>query len=162
MADDFFGQYLVSKKVITWEQLQRAVMIQTQDRLLLGEIALKEGMLSAAQLREILQEQRMSGQKFGQIARAKGYLDQQQFQHVLEMQSSNHVLLGEALVRLGVVGKGRFVAASEGFCGSGSGPRNPFRARTGRSSAVPSHPALPANYTRVSEPDGVYYQAEYA
>lgn len=106
MADDFFGQYLVSKKVITGEQLQQAVMIQTQDRLLLGEIALKEGLLSNEQLQEILQEQRMSGQKFGQIARAKGYLDQQQFQNVLELQASNHVLLGEALVRLGVVGKG--------------------------------------------------------
>lgn len=103
MFGGFFGEFLVSQGAISRTNLESAVQVQRENRLLLGELALQKGYISNQRLTELLNLQASEQKKFGTIAVEKGALKEEQLHELLEIQSQNHLYLGDALVRNGTL-----------------------------------------------------------
>jgi len=100
MFGDFFGEYLLNKKVVTREQLDEAVLLQREHNILLGTLALQRGYLDEPQLIELLEEQHRLDRKLGELASEKGFLTDEQLLELIQIQSGNYLYLGESLIRL--------------------------------------------------------------
>ncbi|MDY6953448.1 MAG: hypothetical protein SWE60_18215, partial [Thermodesulfobacteriota bacterium] len=103
MSVHFFGEFLVEKGAITSAQLDSALAYQKQNNVLLGALAVQKGYMTQEQVAEIVILQRQLNDKFGQIAIEKKYLTVERLGALLSMQAENHLYLGEALVRMGLV-----------------------------------------------------------
>ncbi|MBA7569642.1 hypothetical protein ES708_11383 [subsurface metagenome] len=67
------GQYLYYSGIISWRTLIKAVVWQRTHRPLMGQIAVKWGMLTPRDIREIL-NQKSFREKFGEFAMRNGYI----------------------------------------------------------------------------------------
>ena len=97
----FFGQYLLSRGLITAQALQEALAYQQSVNIPLGALALSKGLLSEKQVLHVHTEQRRSDRLFGEIAVLKGFISRQQLDELLREQKEARVLLGDALVKQG-------------------------------------------------------------
>ncbi|MDY6989935.1 MAG: hypothetical protein SWQ30_17975 [Thermodesulfobacteriota bacterium] len=103
MSARFFGEFLVENGALTSAQLDSALAHQKQNNVLVGALAVKKGYMTQGQVDEIVTLQRKLNDKFGQIAIEKKYLTMDQLGTLLGMQAENHLYLGEAIVRMGLV-----------------------------------------------------------
>ncbi|MBC7794446.1 MAG: hypothetical protein H7Z43_12140, partial [Clostridia bacterium] len=103
MATQFFGQFLLSRGLITRSQLLEAVEYQEKNNLRLGEYAVKKGVISLAESTKILAAQAKRDVQFGEAAVELGILDDQKLQQLLRAQRADHVFLNDVLVRLNVL-----------------------------------------------------------
>lgn len=103
MSIKFFGQFLLSRGVITREQLLDALLLQGERNQPLGMYAVKRGYLSHQQAEQINLAQRGMDERFGDLAVELRLLTESQLAELLLMQRNDHLRLGEALVQLGTV-----------------------------------------------------------
>ncbi len=103
MIPKFFGQYLLEKRIITGEQLSRAINYQERQKLKLGEIAVQEGFMTQAEVDQVRNAQKTTDKYFGEIAVEKRILTPDQLKKLITLQKNNHVYLGEALVHEGIL-----------------------------------------------------------
>ncbi|MDU4961499.1 MAG: hypothetical protein E6X17_12685 [Sporomusaceae bacterium] len=101
MYDQFFGQFLLQKGLLTAEQLCRALGKETAARVKLGVLAIDKGWLSAAQVHELHTLQRSQDTRFGDLAVSKGYLTPAQVDELLQSQRSRHLSLSQAILDSG-------------------------------------------------------------
>jgi hypothetical protein len=103
MIAKFFGQYLLEKGVITGDQLLQAVEYQKSLHHKFGSYALRFNYLTLNQINELHREQLKDrrAEKIGELAVEKGYLAREQVDEIIMRQKNDHLLLGEAIVRLG-------------------------------------------------------------
>ena len=113
----FFGQYLIKQGEITEEQLEKAIRLQKENSVLLGELAVQKEYLTPYQVDVVVNEQRSLNKKFGDIALSRGLLSEGQIADLLYEQSENHIFLGEALNRLGFIGFDRLNVCLNTFKG---------------------------------------------
>ncbi|MCG2703866.1 MAG: hypothetical protein L6366_05810 [Candidatus Omnitrophica bacterium] len=105
MCDAFFGQYLLSNRIIDAQQLATALTAQEVLNKKLGELALEQRLLDGKQVREILALQTKEDLFFGEGAQKLGYLTQEQVDKLVKLQSRQHVCLGEVFLKLGYMTK---------------------------------------------------------
>ena len=105
MPVQFFGQYLLSKSIVTPEQLLEALSYQEFQTLKIGHYAVEDNYLTPAQAAQINLEQQKRDLKFGETAVAMGLLTQTQVDELLMIQRNNHVYLGEAIIAKGFANK---------------------------------------------------------
>ena len=105
MLVQFFGQYLLSKSIVTPKQLLEALAYQEFATLKIGHYAVEDNYLTPAQAAQINLEQQKRDLKFGETAVAMGLLTQAQVEELLMIQRNNHVYLGEAVVAKGFASK---------------------------------------------------------
>jgi hypothetical protein len=105
MRKGFFGQYLVSQGYITPPQLLAAVEYQTKYNTRLGELAVALGMLTPFESEQINAAQLWDDELFGETAVRCGVLTERQVDEALETQRNARVLLGQALEKLGYLGR---------------------------------------------------------
>ena len=105
MPVQFFGQYLLSKSIVTPEQLLEALSFQEFQTLKIGHYAVEDNYLTPAQAAQINLEQQKRDLKFGETAVAMGLLTQTQVDELLMIQRNNHVYLGEAIIAKGFANK---------------------------------------------------------
>lgn len=86
MFINLFGKYLISKGVISEEQLQNLKREQTKTRVKLGLIAISEKLLTEKQAEEINRKQALMDKRFGDIAIEHGFLTLEQVSHLLDLQ----------------------------------------------------------------------------
>ena len=79
----FFGQYLLSKGLISAQALADALAFQQSVNIPLGALALSKGLLSEKQVLHVHTEQRRSDRMFGEIAVLKGFISRQQLDELL-------------------------------------------------------------------------------
>ena len=103
MGVDFFGQYLVKKKVITRDDLWKAVQLQHRTNLLFGETARSLGMITHEDVERVHAAQRKTDLNFGDMCITMGLLSGEQVGQVAEHQKKNRLRLGDALVRIGAI-----------------------------------------------------------
>ncbi|HEX7481115.1 MAG TPA: hypothetical protein VF331_25145 [Polyangiales bacterium] len=103
MRRHFFGQFLLSKGLITPPQLLAAVEYQDKYNSRLGELAVALSMVTPFEAQQINSKQVREDRLFGQAAIELGLLSEQQVCDVLATQRDSHVLLGQAIVTLGYV-----------------------------------------------------------
>ncbi|KNZ40715.1 hypothetical protein [Acetobacterium bakii] len=101
MFNQYFGNYLLEKKLIKPEELKKVLAEQKSVKVKLGVLAMDSGYMNAMQVDSIHKLQAAKDQKFGELAIAEGHLTENQLTEILNMQKKSNVLLGQALIEKG-------------------------------------------------------------
>lgn len=97
MVASIVGNYLVSKDLITAEQLNDVLKEQGKVRVKLGLIAVAEGLMSQEEAERVNQLQAIMDKRFGDIAVEKGYLTEGQVESLLKKQGNAYLAFAQAL-----------------------------------------------------------------
>ncbi len=99
-----FGEYLLKKGKIKNSELEKALKFQTENFIILGEMAISENVLNKEQVSAILELQKAQGGFFGDIAVKLGFLKKGELEKRLEIHRERF-LIGEKLVAYGAISK---------------------------------------------------------
>lgn len=98
MFSQYFGHYLLSRELITKDQLADALEFQQSVHVKFGVIAINEGYMTPAQVEEVHEKQKQMDKRFGEIAVELGYLTNEQVESLISYQKPNYLFLAQALV----------------------------------------------------------------
>lgn len=115
MYTQFFGHYLLNKKIVTPEQLQEALEVKNDTKVKLGALAINAGYMTAQQVEEVHEEQKRVDKRIGDIAVSLGYLTDDQVTELLKQQKTANLLLGQALIDKGYITNAQFESAINGY-----------------------------------------------
>ena len=101
MGIKFFGHYLFDERKLTAEQLSEAVDYQSSKNLSLGEIAVRERLLTPKNAELINNKQQSLDKRFGEVATSLDLLTEIQITELLQIQKQEKVFFGEILVLKG-------------------------------------------------------------
>lgn len=101
MFINLFGKYLISKNILTFEQLQNIRKEQSRTRVKLGLIAVAEKLLTESQAEEINRKQALMDKRFGDIAIGQGYLTLEQVSYLLDRQGNPYLQFGQIATERG-------------------------------------------------------------
>lgn len=102
MFNQYFGNYLLEKKIIRPEELRQVLEEQKSVKVKLGVLAIDSGYMNAAQVDRIHKLQTVKDRKFGELALEEGYLTPGQIDGLLLAQKRSNVLLGQILIEKGL------------------------------------------------------------
>lgn len=100
-ADDsplLFGQFLERQGFVASEAIDAALYEQQRRRVRMGELALKNHLLTESQVQQVLEHQTARATMFGQVAVELGLLTDEDVARLLQEQQELHVPLGEILI----------------------------------------------------------------
>jgi hypothetical protein len=101
MFNQYFGNYLLEKKILKPEELRLALEEQKSVKVKLGVLAIDSGYMNATQVNLIHKLQAAKDRKFGELAVEEGYLTENQLNELLHTQKKSNVLLGQVLIEKG-------------------------------------------------------------
>jgi len=110
-----FGEYLLSRNLITPEQLNSALAYQREYNRLMGKFAQNLGFISRKDNVRILLEQLKSGKSYGGIAVEMGHLTPDQVGEILKVQSRDNMMIGKILVENGVLTRRQLLRALKDY-----------------------------------------------
>lgn len=110
-----FGDYLLSLKLVSPDQLSRALEHQRAYNRPMGKFAYELGYISRTDNIRILLEHIRTQKRYGDIAIEMGLLTKQQLDEVLAAQSHHSVMLGKILVQDGVLTRVQLLQALKNF-----------------------------------------------
>lgn len=108
MYAQFFGNYLLSRDIVTKEQLIQAMQKKSSERIKLGTLAMHAGYMTADEVERVRILQTHQDQRFGELAIAEGYLTEEQVNELIESQTPDFLLLGQALMEDGILDTNQF------------------------------------------------------
>lgn len=115
MKSQSFGQYLVSKGLITESEHKIALHIQSKNRLL-GEIAIETGYLARDDIPVIMEfMERNPDIRFGEAAVSLGLLNTHQLRYLLDIRTRRKVRIGDILLKEKFIDQESLHAAVMGF-----------------------------------------------
>jgi hypothetical protein len=97
-----FGMYLYYRGAITWEALEDALEWQRRSRPLMGQVAMREGMISPQGFARVLCAQNQ-GSMFGETAQRLGLITPVGVQEIAHMQSRYDCPIGRFFVDSGLL-----------------------------------------------------------
>lgn len=97
MFSQFFGNYLLENQKITAEQFSACMDYIKENRVKLGLIAEKEGLLSREQAEKLNELQTQSDKRFGDLAIENGYLTEYDVSYLLSRQGNLYLIFVQAL-----------------------------------------------------------------
>lgn len=103
MAVKFFGQYLVENNLVSREILLKAIELQDEKNLKLGEMALSMGYITEKDIERAHNAQMSKDMKLGDLLVDMGILTLTQLDDVITRQKNTHLYIGEALVQVGAI-----------------------------------------------------------
>jgi len=103
MAVKFFGQFLVEKSLVSREDLLKAIDLQDDKNLKLGEMAISMGYVTQADIERAHDAQMSKDMKLGDLLVEMGLLTLNQLNDVITRQKNTHLYIGEALVLVGAL-----------------------------------------------------------
>jgi len=92
------GEFLVSKHLVTEEEITKALEVQRHSKTMLGKLAVEHGMLGKLDNIHIILAQRNTGKSYGQLAKEKNLLREEQIRELLDLQEATRMPLGKVLV----------------------------------------------------------------
>jgi CheY-specific phosphatase CheX len=98
MAIKFFGHYLLDEKKLTNGQLTEAIDYQSTKNLSLGELAVREELITAKEAEKINDKQRTLDKRFGEVAIGLNLLTDPQIGDLLSIQKKEKIFFGEILI----------------------------------------------------------------
>jgi len=98
MYTQFFGNYLLERRILTTEQLVDALAEQTKVHIKLGTLAIHAGFMTAGEVDSVVIMQTHQDKKFGELAIEEGFLTEEQVTSLLESQTPDYLLLGQVLI----------------------------------------------------------------
>ncbi len=115
MFTQFFGNYLLNKRLVNTKQLSDALAVQQQTRPRLGVLAINAGYMTAEQVDRVHAEQQRIDKRIGDIACDMGFLTREQVEELLSSQGAAHLRLGQALVNSGAMTNTEFADALNSY-----------------------------------------------
>lgn len=115
MVEYVLGNYMVSKNILTAQELIDTLDKVDQVRVKLGLIAVSEGFITKEQAEEINRKQETCDKRFGDIAVEGGYMKQAQLEKVLKLQGNAYLAFMQTLVDQGIIGIGEMENIIEEF-----------------------------------------------
>jgi CheY-specific phosphatase CheX len=103
MAVKFFGQFLVEKNLVSRDALLKAIELQDQKNLKMGEMAISMGYVTQADIERAHSAQMSKDMKLGDLLVEMGILTLDQLNEVITRQKNTHLYIGEALVQIGAI-----------------------------------------------------------
>lgn len=110
-----FGDYLLSKNLVTPEQLTKALDFQRSWNRPMGKLAQELGYISRKQNVEILLESLESKKRYGEIAFEMGLMTREQVDELVEAQKRDSLMIGNLLVEDEVLTKHQLLEALRDF-----------------------------------------------
>ena len=101
MFTQFFGSYLLNKKIVSPANLRLALEKKDSTRVKLGVLAINAGYMTSKQVDAVHRKQATVDKRIGDIAVEMGYLTEAQVEELLSSQKTGCLLLGQALVDMG-------------------------------------------------------------
>lgn len=101
MFTQFFGSYLLNKKIVSPANLRVALEKKDTTRVKLGVLAINAVYMTAKQVDAVHRKQATVDKRIGDIAVDMGYLTEAQVEELLSSQKTGCLLLGQALVDMG-------------------------------------------------------------
>lgn len=98
MYAQFFGNYLLSRDIVTGEQLLSAMQKASSTKIKIGTLAIHAGYMTASEVDRVVILQTHQDKRFGELAISEGYLTEMQVTELLKAQNPDFLLLGQALV----------------------------------------------------------------
>ncbi len=98
MFSQFFGNYLLQRKLITANQLRDVLALQDSVKVKIGIMAIDAGYMNARQVEQVHRLQASVDKRFGEIAIGEGYLDEDHLSDLLARQNARHLLISQALI----------------------------------------------------------------
>lgn len=108
MYAQFFGNYLLSRDIVTKEQLITALQKKASTQIKLGTLAIHAGYMTASEVDRIIIMQTHQDKRFGELAISEGYLTELQVTELLKTQIPDFLLLGQALIEDGIIDNQKF------------------------------------------------------
>lgn len=115
MFTQFFGSYLLNNGLVTSNQLNTALELQSKVHVKLGVLAINAGYLTAEQVDDLHRIQATRDIRIGDLAVELGYMTPAQVSELLAAQKPGYLSLGQALVDSGVMTNGQFQIALESY-----------------------------------------------
>lgn len=103
MYTQFFGNFLLSRDVVTPEQLIAAINKEATSHIKLGTLAMYHNLMTANEIDDIVIAQTHEDKHFGELAIERHYLTEQQVNELLSEQSPEYLLLGQILIEEGII-----------------------------------------------------------
>lgn len=103
MLTQFFGNYLLQKKIITSTELIDGLKYKNTLTKKIGALAVSAGYMTPEEVEDVHTMQTSIDKRFAEIAVHMGYLTIPQAEELIETQKFGYILLGNALVELGYV-----------------------------------------------------------
>lgn len=103
MYTQFFGNFLLSRGVVTSEQLINAIKEESTTHIKLGTLAIHAGYMTASEADNIIIMQTHEDKRFGELAVQGGYMTEEQVNSLLKMQKPDYLLLGQILIEQGIL-----------------------------------------------------------
>lgn len=98
MVEYILGSFLLDTGRIDEKMLRELIKKQDDTRVMLGTIAVAEGMMTLDQTNEVNILQSAMDQRFGDIAVAKGYLTDEQVEYLLKKQGNPFLMFVQTLI----------------------------------------------------------------
>ena len=118
------GEFLVEKKLITQNTLDKAIEIQTKKRVPIGTVAVDNEFMNEKQLIEILKvlrehkessRDKNNSKRFGDVGIELGILNSDEVFEIKRIQDSTTPMLGNVLREMGAITSREFVKALKEF-----------------------------------------------
>lgn len=103
MYAQFFGNFLLSRGVITRMQLIDIMQKKADTKVKLGTLAIHAGYMTASEVDRIFILQTHQDKRFGELAISEGYLTEEQVTNLLLEQEPDFLFLGQALIEEGII-----------------------------------------------------------
>lgn len=101
MYTQFFGNFLLNKGVVSPTQLLEAMNEKSSARIKIGTLAMHAGLMTANEVDNIVIMQTHQDKRFGELAVSEGYLSKEQLDSLLNEQIPEYLLLGQILIEKG-------------------------------------------------------------
>lgn len=103
MYAQFFGNYLLSRNVVTAEQLVQALGQLSTEHVKMGTLAIHEGYMTATEVEQVLILQTHQDKRFGELAVEIGLLSEDEVLSLLKTQGPDFLLLGQIFVENNII-----------------------------------------------------------
>jgi len=98
MGIKFFGHYLLDENKLSNEQLTEAIDYQSANNLSLGELGVRENLITKKEAEKINDKQRSLDKRFGEVAISLELLSDPQIMDLLAIQKKEKIFFGEILI----------------------------------------------------------------
>ena len=115
MSVKFFGQFLVENDLVSREALLKAIDLQEQKNLKLGEMAISVGYVTKADIERAHNAQLSKDMRLGDLLVEMGILTLNQLIDIVTRQKNTHLYIGEALVIIGALSSEKLQEHLEAF-----------------------------------------------
>jgi len=100
-----FGEFLVSKNLVSEQQVNEALDIQRHSKQPLGKIAVMLGFISKVDNLKLLLEQNRTNKRYGDLAVEHNLLTEKQINEILVAQQAEIIPMGKALIEIKAISR---------------------------------------------------------